>query len=114
MDTTTDCLTVETRNVVHSLIQPWPDGSFVSTGVCNLEIPGSKPVAPDTCHRGCAYIVPQTVQRPGVYSAVYGTVHYKESLKSFGIRVGHRIYIDTIPCSTKCQINFSFLLRYGK
>ena len=25
----------------------------------------------------------QTVQRPGVYSAGYGTVHYKEPLKSF-------------------------------
>ena len=30
-----------------------------------------------------------TVQRPGVYSAAYGTVHYKEPLKSFEIRVGH-------------------------
>ena len=39
-------------------------------------------------HRGCAYTVPQIVQRPGVYSAAYGTVHYKEPLKSFEIRVG--------------------------
>ena len=36
----------------------------------------------------------RTVQRPGVYSASYdtvpgGTVHYKELLKSFEIRVGH-------------------------
>ena len=31
----------------------------------------------------------QTVQRHGVYSAAYGTVHYKEPLKSFEIRVGH-------------------------
>ena len=31
----------------------------------------------------------QTVQRHGVYSAAYGTVHYKEPLKSFKIRVGH-------------------------
>ena len=28
------------------------------------------------------------VQRLGVYSAVYGTAHYIESLKSFEIRVG--------------------------
>ena len=41
------------------------------------------------CHRGCAYTVLQTVQRHGVYSAAYGTVHYKEPLKSFKIRVGH-------------------------
>ena len=27
--------------------------------------------------------------RHGVYSAAYGTVHYKEPLKSFEIRVGH-------------------------
>ena len=32
---------------------------------------------------GCAYTVLQTVQKPGVYSAAYGTVHYKEPLKSF-------------------------------
>ena len=38
-------------------------------------------VGPDICHRGCAYTVLQTVLRPGVYSAVYGAVHYKEPLK---------------------------------
>ena len=31
----------------------------------------------------------QTVQRHGVYSAAYDTVHDKEPLKSFEIRVGH-------------------------
>ena len=43
------------------------------------------PVGPGICHCGFAYIVLQTVQRHGVYSAVYGTVglHYKEPLKSF-------------------------------
>ena len=39
-------------------------------------------VGPDICHRGCAYTVLQTVQRHGVYSAVYGTAHYKEPFKS--------------------------------
>ena len=34
-------------------------------------------------HRGCAYTVLQTVQMPGECSAIYGTVHYKEPLKSF-------------------------------
>ena len=47
------------------------------------------PVGTDICHRGCAYTVLQTVQRHGVYSAANGTVHYKEPLKSFEIRVGH-------------------------
>ena len=47
------------------------------------------PVGPDISDRGCAYTVLQTVQRPGVYSAAYGTVHYKIPLKSFEIRVGH-------------------------
>ena len=37
----------------------------------------------DGCHWGCAYTVLQTIQRPGVNSAAYGTVHYKEPLKSF-------------------------------
>ena len=31
----------------------------------------------------------QTVQRHGVYNTAHGTVHYKEPLKSFEIRVGH-------------------------
>ena len=37
------------------------------------------PAGSDVCHRGCAYrpTVFQTVQRPVVCSAVYGTVHYK-------------------------------------
>ena len=36
------------------------------------------PAGSDVCRRDCAYKVFQTVQRPGVYRAVYGTVHYKE------------------------------------
>ena len=46
-------------------------------------------IGTDICHRGCAYTVLQTVQRYEVYSAAYGTVHYKEPLKSLEIRVGH-------------------------
>ena len=38
-------------------------------------------VGPDICHRGCTYTVFQTVQRHGVYSATYDTVHYKEPVK---------------------------------
>ena len=49
------------------------------------------PVWKDICRRGCAYTVLQTVKRPGVYSAAYGTVHYKEPLKSYEIRVGHSL-----------------------
>ena len=42
-----------------------PDGSFVRTGACNLEVPGSNSaVGPDICHRGCAYTVLQALQRP--------------------------------------------------
>ena len=47
------------------------------------------PVGTDICHRGCAFAVLQTVQRHGVYRAAYDTVHYKEPLKTFEIRVGH-------------------------
>ena len=43
---------------------------------------GRIPVGMDICHRGCAYTVLQTVQRHGVCSDAYGTVHYKEPLKS--------------------------------
>ena len=35
----------------------------------------------------CGGTMLQTVQRSGVYSAAYGTVHYEEPLKSFEIRV---------------------------
>ena len=52
------------------------DGSFV---------PGSNPGRVGYCHHGCAYTVLQTIQRPGVHSAAYGTVHYKEPLKLFGL-----------------------------
>ena len=38
-----------------------PDGSFVSTGACNVEVPGSNPGRAEYC--GCAYTVLQTVQR---------------------------------------------------
>ena len=37
----------------------------------------------DVCHRGCAFTVLQTVQRPRVCSDVYDTVHYIEPLKLF-------------------------------
>ena len=41
------------------------------------------PAVSDVWHRGCAYTVFQTVQRHGVRSVVYGTVHYKEPLNLF-------------------------------
>ena len=37
----------------------------------------------------CIYTVLKTGIRRGLYNADYGTVHYKEPLKSFEIRVGH-------------------------
>ena len=52
---------------------------WLETQMHRVEIPAGS----DICHRGCAYAVFQTVQRTGVYSAVYVTVHYKEPLKSF-------------------------------
>ena len=44
----------------------------------------------------------QTVQRPGVYSAAYDTVHYKEPIKSFEIKVGH-----------SSAFGFPFVKRYS-
>ena len=93
-----------------STLDAGPDGSFVSTGACkwnemnralghlcaHIELGlvtwGYQvriPVGTDMCHSGCAYTVLQTVQRHGVYSAAYDTVHYKEPLKSFEISIGH-------------------------
>ena len=58
-------------------------------GLVNLWYQVRIPDGTDICHRGCAYTVLQTVQRHRVYNAAYGTVHYKEPLLSFEIRVGH-------------------------
>ena len=44
----------------------------------------------DIGHRDRAYTVFQAVRRPGVYSAVSGTVHYEEPLKLFDKSIGHR------------------------
>ena len=62
------------------------------------------PVGPDICHRGCAFTVLQTVQRNGVYGAIYDTVHYREPLKSFEIRVGHSPGFDlpSVAILTQC------------
>ena len=50
-----------------------PDGSFVSTAACNLEvrIQVRVSVGSDFCHRGCTYTMLKTVQRHGVY--IYST-----------------------------------------
>ena len=67
-----------------------PDGSSVSSGACNLGVPGSNPGRDGYLSSWlCIYTALQAVQAHGVYSAAYGTVYYKEPLKSFEIRVGH-------------------------
>ena len=49
------------------------DGSFVSTGACNLWVPGSNPGRDGYLSSWlCIYTVLQTVQRNGVHSAAYG------------------------------------------
>ena len=67
------------------------DGSFVSTGACNLYV-GTR--LESRSGRIFTIVVVhntvlQTIQRPVVYSAAYGTVYYKKPLKSFEIRVRH-------------------------
>ena len=70
-------------------------GKFIYQDISSLRL-GASPMAhsyrlglviwgyqvriPDICHRGCAYTVLQIVQRRGVYSAAYGTVHYEKPL----------------------------------
>ena len=69
--------------------RPAPMAHSYRLGIVTWRYQVRIPVGPDICHRGCVYTVLQTVQKPGVYSAAYGTVLYKEPLKSFEIRVGH-------------------------
>ena len=48
--------------------------------------------------RGCAYTVLQTVQRPGVHSVVYGTMHYKSPWShSFNIHSADDIHLTAWP-----------------
>ena len=67
-----------------------PDGLFVSTGACNLDVPGSNPGRAGYLLSWLCIYSASNFQRHGVYSVAYGTVHCKEALKSFEIRVGHR------------------------
>ena len=60
-----------------------PDISFGPLMFLNSELLGSNPADLNICHRGCAYTVFQTVQRLGVCSVVYVTLHNEEPLKSF-------------------------------
>ena len=66
-----------------------PDAHLYRLGLVTWGYQARIPVGADICRRGCAYTVLQTVQRHGVYRDDYGTVHYKEPLKSFEITVGH-------------------------
>ena len=62
-----------------NIILAGPDGSFglVLARNPNVRIPAGSDS--DVCHRGCAYTVLQTVQRPGVCIVVHGTVRYKKN-----------------------------------
>ena len=64
-------------------------GLPASTASCNLEVPGSNLSQAEYLSSWlCIYSAPNR-SRHGVCNAAYGTVHYKEPLKSFEIRVGH-------------------------
>ena len=75
--------------MIYLIVQPAPMAHSYHLGLVTWRYQVRIPVGPDIYHLGCSYTVLQTVQRHGVYSAVYGSVHYKEPLKSFKIRVGH-------------------------
>ena len=81
----------EERDRLLLIIEPAPMAHSYRLGLATWRYQARIPVSPDICHCVCAYTVLQTVQRPGVYSAAYGTVHYKETSKSFEIRVGHSL-----------------------
>ena len=75
-------------------------------GLVNWRYQVRIPVGPDICHCGCVrvYTVLQTVQRNQVYSAAYGTVHYKYSYKyqySYTIEAerGHTYITGLLVCT---------------
>ena len=61
--------------------RPRLDGSFGPVVARNSEVLGSNTGLWDVWHRGCAYTMLQTVQRPRV-SSVHGIVHYEYPLQS--------------------------------
>ena len=60
-----------------------PDGSFDPLCHATKRYWVRIPVRSYESHRGCAFTVLRTVQRPGFRSAVYGTMYYKGTVKSF-------------------------------
>ena len=78
------------------MVGPAPMAHSYRLGLVTCRYQFRIPVVPDIRHRGCAYTVLQTVQRPGVYSSAYGTVHYKETLKSFKIKVEHSPWLPPV------------------
>ena len=66
-----------------------PDGSFASTASCNLVVPGSNLSQAEYLSSWLCIYSASNRSRHGVCNAAYGTVHYKEPLKSFEIKVGH-------------------------
>ena len=66
-----------------------PDVSFVLTRACNLEVPGLNPSRAGYLSSWLCIYSAQNCSNACIYSAVCGTVYYKEPLKSFEIRVGH-------------------------
>ena len=82
-------LSVKVKVIFYFLLSwPAPMAHRYRLGLVTCRYQVRIPVGTDICHRCCAYTMLQTVQRPGVYSAAYGTVHYREPAKSFKIRVG--------------------------
>ena len=66
------------------------DGSFLSTGACNLEVPGSNP-GQIWCLILSSWLgiySAPNCSKAWVHSVSYGIVHYKEPLKPFEIDYG--------------------------
>ena len=87
---------------LHLKLGPAPMAHSYRLGPGTWRYQGQTPVGPDICHRGCAYTVIPTVRRYGVYSVVYGTLHYKEHLKSFEKRVGYSPGLPDVAILPQC------------
>ena len=71
----------------YNIILAGLDGSFGPVLARNADVLSSNPGRWDVRHWVFAHRVLQTVQRPGVCSAVCVTVQYKEPLKSFDMSI---------------------------
>ena len=83
------CSTSGRQDAIFEICGP-PDGFFVSTGSCNLEVSGSNPGRAGYLSSWLCINSAPILYNKYIIIIVHNIVHYKEPLKPFEIRKRHR------------------------